>query len=165
MSDCDEDRPDIEGCGMEIFPNWQGLGPMGPPPPNTDGQLTLALLEELAAVLQRHGYPPLRDYGPGGAHRFALPPRTHALTTNAPAVAGAAARRWKPRRRIGIPGCGETEGRGEGASADEAELEVAVTDVAGVAWSCRCSGQARQAAEAPSREAGDWFSGRQGLSR
>jgi hypothetical protein len=62
MSDDDEDRPDIEGYGMEIFPNWNGLGPMGPPPPSTDGQLTLALLEELAAVLQRHGYPPLRDY-------------------------------------------------------------------------------------------------------
>lgn len=62
MSDDHEERDRIEGYGMEIFPSWEGLGPLGPPPPTTEGQLTLALLEELAAVLQRHGYPPLRDY-------------------------------------------------------------------------------------------------------
>ncbi len=34
------------------------------PPPRTTGgeQLTLALLEDVAAVLHRHGYPPLRGY-------------------------------------------------------------------------------------------------------
>jgi hypothetical protein len=33
-----------------------------PAPASQPQQLTLALLEDLAAVLQRHGYPPLRGY-------------------------------------------------------------------------------------------------------
>ena len=57
----DEEREVIRGEGLEIFPDWNGLGPVGPPP-LTNGQLTLALLEDLGAVLQRHGYPPLRGY-------------------------------------------------------------------------------------------------------
>jgi hypothetical protein len=59
--DDDEEHEVIRGEGLEIFPDWTGLGPSGPPPP-TNGQLTLALLEDLGAVLQRHGYPPLRGY-------------------------------------------------------------------------------------------------------
>ena len=59
--DDDEEHEIIRGDGTEIFSDWTGLGPAGPPP-SMNGQLTLALLEDLGAVLQRHGYPPLRGY-------------------------------------------------------------------------------------------------------
>jgi hypothetical protein len=46
---------------------FEPSGPFGPsgfrPPSDQGGEpLTLALLEDLAALLQRHGYPPLRGY-------------------------------------------------------------------------------------------------------